>query len=295
MFALIAKLVLAAIAVVLILLKLRKLPPAFMQGWFTAVLVCVVLLTGGTTFLIDMTRHLGVSKATTQIWCAIACKYIFGLLIQLNPQVRIRMDETRQKWDKIPNASAVICNHTSFLDAFVFTGYSPTSYITNARTLMKDSLKKLPIFGGVFDRVGHFPVYFKSEEGGAFGVDPVKQAPVNERVQTHLETGGRIALFPEGQVNKNPATLMPFRNGTFSTIIKHKLPVYYVVMVGNDTVWPASSSTGVGAPTTIDIAIGSIPIDHESESDPAALSKKCQAAVQQTLDEINAKRLKGSL
>jgi 1-acyl-sn-glycerol-3-phosphate acyltransferase len=295
MLAFVGKLLLATGGVALVLLKLRKLPPAVMQVWFSGVLICVVLLTGAVTFLIDLARLVGVPPASTQRWCAVACKYIFKLLLLLNPQVRVRMDESRQKWSKIPNGSAVICNHTSFLDAFVFTGYSPVSYISNARTLMKDSLKRLPIFGSVFDRVGHFPVYFKSEEGGAFGVDPVKQAPVNELVQKHLETGGRIALFPEGQVNKNPTTLMPFRNGTFSTIIKHKLPVYYVIMVGNDTVWPPASSAGTGTPTTIDITVGSIPINHEVESDPAALSTKCQAAVQKTLDEVNAKRMKGGL
>ena len=296
MLSLIAKGLVAGGATVLILLKLRKLGASFYKFWFMGVLVTVVLLTGAVTFFIDQLRLVGVNNKTTQRWCAVACKYIFGLLLQLNPQIRVRMDESRQKWANIPPRSACICNHTSFLDAFVFTAYSPASYIINARTLMKDSLRRLPIFGSVFDRVGHFPVYFKSEEDGSFGVDAERQAPVNEEVHRHLEDGGRIALFPEGQVNKNVTTLMPFRNGTFSTVIRNKLPVFYVIMVGNEIVWPPGTN-GVGAPTTIDVVIGSIPVNHEVETDPAALSKKCQAAVQQALDEVHIKRQKavGSL
>lgn len=225
-------------------LYLRILPVPVMRAWFVCIFVFNFLMTGVLSFFVDCLRYVGVPRTMTQRLCAYVCVLTFRSIVYLNPQVHIIFDQSAIKWADIPNGSAMVLNHCSFWDAFLFVGLAPVSYIWNCKTLMKSTLRKIPVFGGVFDRVGHFPVYFKSNADGEFGVDKERQAEVSERVSKHLERGGRIAIFPEGAVNKTPRVLQPFRFGTFATIFQHKLKTYFITMVGNDVTWPAAAPLG---------------------------------------------------
>eukprot|EP00672_Neobodo_designis_P023533 CAMPEP_0174831336 /NCGR_PEP_ID=MMETSP1114-20130205/3034_1 /TAXON_ID=312471 /ORGANISM="Neobodo designis, Strain CCAP 1951/1" /LENGTH=302 /DNA_ID=CAMNT_0016065157 /DNA_START=36 /DNA_END=944 /DNA_ORIENTATION=- len=269
--------------------RFRLLPKKVMRGWFIAVLICNVLVMAIVSFFFDKLRLLGVPYWFTKILNTYVCRITFGAVVRFNPHVRIHMDDESWKtWSEVPRRSCVVLNHTSFWDAFLFVGISPWQYIYNAKTLMKDSLKKLPVFGSIFDRVGHFPVYFKSDEDGNFSVDKERQAPVAEAVKKHLEEGGRICLFPEGAVNKKPRKLLPFRRGTFGTIMEHRLPVYYFVTAGNEDTWPYSAAVG-GLPADIVISVKKFDIDFDKE-EPLAVAARLEAAMQQSLDTNYARR-----
>lgn len=276
--------------VMYILLRLRVLPVAVMRAWFTGTLAITILTTGALTFLCDSLRHLGVSRKLTQRLCTYACIVTFRYLLYSNPHIRIHIDTSLSTWAQIPEPSAMILNHTSFFDAFVFIGNAPPSYLYNCRTLMKSTLRSIPIFGKVFDRIGHFPVYFKSSADGDFSVDKEKQAEVAVRVTEHLKGNGRIAVFPEGAVNREPKVMKPFRFGTFSIIFEHRLPVFYFIAVGNAAAWPATAAVG-GYPADIDCVLRSFPIEWDAE-DPKDVAVRLQKEMQSELDRILAARAK---
>lgn len=281
----------AAVVVLLwFLIRSRVLPVIVMRVWFGLVMFNVLVASNLLTFVADSLKYVGVSADTRKLLCTYVCVVTFRCAIFFNPHIRVRVDERRQKWADIPEPSVMALNHTSFWDAFVFVGSAPVKYIYNCKTLMKASLRKLPIFGPVFDRVGHFPVYFKTSSDGDFSVDKEKQAVVAEQVNIHIAKSGKIAVFPEGAVNKQPTTLSNFRHGSFALVVQHKLKVYYCLMVGNNDSWPAAESMG-GYPADIDVVIGHFPVDFATTQAPE-LAAKLQQVMQQELDEMLAARAK---
>ena len=279
-------LVLTAVAFAAIYVGLwqRLLPLKVMRGWFALVLIVNLMLTGFFTFLADSLKYVGASRKTTQMLSTYVCVVTFRSIVYLNPQIQIYIDESAQKWADIPGPSAIVLNHCSFWDAFLFVGTAPVNYIWNCKTLMKSSLRKIPIFGGVFDRVGHFPVYFKSGADGDFSVDKDRQVEVGERVSAHLQDGGRIAIFPEGAVNKTPHVLQTFRFGTFATIFQHRLPTYYFTVVGNNVTWPGNEALG-GYPATIFVKVNKFDIDFDKD-EVKAVAAKLQETMQKQLDDM---------
>eukprot|EP00744_Colponema_vietnamica_P019307 GILI01027304.1.p1 GENE.GILI01027304.1~~GILI01027304.1.p1 ORF type:complete len:322 (+),score=35.67 GILI01027304.1:73-966(+) len=269
-------------------LKKGLVPAVLSKYYLTFSVFCLVCTSGFVTFLIDLFRRFGIVKRhITNEWCSFACSYIFYFMFLCNPQIRVHIDESELKWSSIPNRICLLANHASFLDALIVTAFSPVKFIINSRTLMKSSLRNLPIFGGVFDRVGHFPVYFKATEGSSFSVDKEKQAKVNEHVIAHIQRDGRLTIFPEGQMNRNPAELLPFRNGTFQTVLQNKMEIFYCVMWGNDKVWPASSPITNGGSFDIYVKVGRIGFASEDE-DNAALSARCQVFIQKAVNDLAA-------
>ena len=218
-------------AVYLALAK-RLAPVPFMRAWFAVVLLTNILITGACTWALDQLRHFGVPRKITQMLCCYFCHFTFRCVLFWNPQSPVVVSEYNQKWSDLKGPCAVMLNHTSFYDAFTYVGMSPMKSLWNCKTLMKDSLRRIPVFGPVFDRLGHFPVYFKSDAEGNFTLDKERQQPVTDEMNRHLRDGGRLAMFPEGAVNKDPRSLQPFRYGIFQTCIDHKLPIYYCLLVG---------------------------------------------------------------
>jgi 1-acyl-sn-glycerol-3-phosphate acyltransferase len=271
-------------------IRARILPVPVMRAWFAVVMVSVLSATNVLTLAGHSLRHLGVSTKTTKLICTAVCIVTFRLALFLNPHIRIRIDERQQKWSEIPEPSATAVNHTSFWDAFCFVGSAPVSYIYNCKTLMKATLRNMPLFGPVYDRIGHFPVYFKTSADGDFSVDKERQAVVAEAVNAHIKDSGRIAFFPEGAVNKTPRTLNPFRHGSFATILQNKLKVYYFVSAGNEETWPPSASLG-GYPADIDVVLGSFELNHNDASITAKdVAERLQAKMQSDLEALLATR-----
>ena len=73
---------------------------------------------------------------------------------------------------------------------------------------MADYLLNMPILGACIKVMGHFPVAFKGTKDGDFSVDREQMAQTQKRVDDHIESGGVLCFFPEGQINKNPAEIM---------------------------------------------------------------------------------------
>jgi 1-acyl-sn-glycerol-3-phosphate acyltransferase len=73
---------------------------------------------------------------------------------------------------------------------------------------MADYLLNMPILGVCIQAMGHFPVAFKGKADGDFSVDREKMAQTQLRVDNHIQSGGILCFFPEGQLNVNPAEIM---------------------------------------------------------------------------------------
>lgn len=275
-------------------LRYRVVPHVLMQAWFLASALITILGTSLVVHAVDLMCVIGVPRRLSERLNVLLLCCAFRACCWMNPQIRmtLRMDDADGEgrplqWSDVPtHGITVVLNHTSFWDVFVFIQLVPLRHLLNTRTLMKDSLRSIPIFGGVFDRVGHFPVYFKSNEDGDFEVDKRRQAEVQRRVDLHIREGGNIAIFPEGAVNRHAEQLQAFRFGTFATVVKHSMPLYYMVAVGNEKTWPARSRFG-GRPADIVVRFGRYPVDFRN-SDSRQLAATMQSFMQHVNAEIRA-------
>lgn len=221
-----------------------------------------------------------------------AAKVAFATTMLLNPQINVRGN---LDWNKLPNKAMLLLNHTSWFDSVIFTAVVPFLTIAHFRTLLKSSLLNLPLGGAIFKNAGHFPVYFMKDEDGSWAVDKEKQAPVTARMNEFLkEERGVISFYPEGVVNKTPATLQTFRRGSFATPLEHGMPIWGFLAVGNEITWPANGFPG--QPADIDISlfevVPSVSALPEETKTPQALSEHCHAIMQKELDNIIASRTK---
>lgn len=269
-------------------LKAGKVPPAVARVWSVAHLAGLLIFMNVASFFLHNLRLLGVKPEKTKDLCTYLCSLVFWLVCATSPHIQIEEVGSTMKWSDIPERSMMCINHCSFFDPFLFVGEAPVGYIYNCKTLMKDSLRKIPIMGPIFDRVGHFPVYFRSDKENDFGVDKEKQEAVMAGVNAHLASGGRLALYPEGVVNVNPQILKSFRVGSFNLIVQHKLPLYYMITIGNNDTWPAGAAVG-GLPAKIRYSVHQYPVDYSKEVDAKALCEGLQKAMQQKVDEAFAK------
>nr|CAJ2466790.1 unnamed protein product [Leishmania braziliensis] len=276
-----------------VLLRQRLVPKWATQKWFLLSTTALMIPSCALAYLLDPLRYLGVPRLCVQNVCVFILSHSFKAIWWLNPQIRmhVKFDANGDKkpacWDDISRTGvAFMLNHTSFWDPFQMIGITPTAHLMQTRTLMKSSLRKIPIFGGIFDRVGHFPVHFKSDSACSFEVDKERQAQVQQAIDAHLRLGGSLAMFPEGAINKHPQVLLTFRYGTFATIIKHRMEVYYMVSVGSEKTWPLGMLYG-GLPADIYIRIGAYPIDYDRDSSKS-LAVGLQKRMQEVRDEIAA-------
>eukprot|EP00796_Vickermania_ingenoplastis_P009321 gene9321-6558_t len=282
------------VGTVLSLLRLRLLPRILMKAWFVLTLMMIVVPACAALYLIDPIRYVGVPRTVTQWLCMHFMMYSFTWVTRLNPQTRIdvRFDDPRENsprsWADIPTHGCAYClNHVSMWDILHVITVVPRSHLVSIRTLMKHTLRNVPIFGGCFDRVGHFPVYFTRNVGECFTVDKEKQAKVQLDVEKHIQRGGNVAFFPEGAMNKTPTELLPFRYGTFETIFRHRMPVYYMVTVNNDKAWPRGEMLG-GNPVNTRSRIGSFPIDYDAGKSTRELVGELRDYMQKMYDELRA-------
>lgn len=266
-------------------LYLRLVPAAAMRAWFAVTLAITVIALAAGTFVCDCFRYVGVPHSRTGDGCAVWSKMLFRLLAFFNPQISITFDEKEQIWSDIPKRTAIVSNHTSFWDSFGFIGFAPLRWVHCGRTLYKASLRNVPVYGGVFDRIGNFPVYFKSEADG-FGVDKERQAQVAKDIQAHIDRDGNFGFFPEGSVNKTPRVLQPLRHGSFQIVIKNRLPLYMVIMCGNDETWPPGAYVG-GYPADVLCSVRRLraQVDYGTVTAPE-LAEIVRGEMQEELDRL---------
>lgn len=278
----------------LYLLRQRKVPVLVMRVWFTWLLLVSIIASFIAArvirFLSDTCGLFtnDAAEAYTRVAKALAFRCILWPNVQ---HVHHRFVEGSLGIDAM-NGAASVMNHTSFFDPLSFLCGAPLRYAYESKTFLKSSLRNIPLFGYVLRSAGHFPVYFADENSASFATNREKQAKVSEEAERFLSQPNRfIAFFPEGVLNRSMETLKEFRLGSFNTILKHRMPITYLVVIGHSELWHADLKGLPGFPVDIDVYVGRFAYDAET-ADAKSLADGLRAEMQDRLTKMLAEREK---
>jgi len=105
----------------------------------------------------------------------------------------------------------VVCNHNSFMDVPLSSPGIPGAN----KTIAKDEMAKIPLFGMIYKR-GSVLVNRKSEESRRNSFLKMKEV---------LDLGLHMCIYPEGTRNKTSQPLQRFHDGAFKLAIETKKAV----------------------------------------------------------------------
>lgn len=271
------------------LCRQRSLPIAVMRAWFTFHMALSVLCSAflcGIVYTLAYKKLGLVSRSTAENLSRAVTAFSFAYLFRFSCQhVQVKMIEGSIPWSSITEQHDFCLCHTSFFDTLAYLWVVPYRYIYGAKTFIKSSLRKLPVFGSVVVACGHFPVYFVSEEASSFSVNKDKQAEVATQVDKYLDMGGSLSFFPEGALNRSPEVLKDFRLGSFYPIVARKLPVYYCISFGCHEVWGPDLKGMPGFPADIYFFIGKHEYDAD-KVDAKQLATDVRVTMQKKIDEV---------
>lgn len=215
-----------------------------------------VLLVGDALIcnMLLLTPEAILSKRTTEGLALVITHYVFAVAMLLCPWIQISSDGDlsatwREVLGHITSTSDnrpvfLIGNHTSFLDTVLCVAKTPFMLTWNARTYVSNGLLSMPLLGTVIKAMGLFTVQFKGVKDGDFSVDKEKMAKMQVRVDAHIQNGGVLCFFPEGQVNSNPEKIMPFRYGGMKVALDNDAKIYQYVTCGCPSVWKKKEPVG---------------------------------------------------
>ena len=118
-----------------------------------------------------------------------------------------RIIKGRENFKKGENY-VVVCNHNSFMDVPLSSVAIPPPN----KTIAKDEMAKIPIFGMIYKR-GSVLVNRKSEESRRSSFIKMKAV---------LEMGFHMCIYPEGTRNKTSQPLQRFHDGAFKLAVETK-------------------------------------------------------------------------
>jgi len=262
---------------------------------------------GLSTMLVQVAWSLSLAVAPW-MWCASSKDSPKEWKLVLDNLAEEDAKATRGECDHRP--LFILGNHTSFFDTVLAaTCFSPR-VLWRCRTYMDNKLFKLPILSTVCLSIGHFPVHFAKTAEGSFAVDTEKMAEVDQRVDAHLKEGGWLCFFPEGQVNKNPDVIQPFRYGGMKKALAWDARLVFFTSAGNTTVWPTKQQVG-GFPGRV--AYGAKALaprgakalvaeirekcteEENTKRDEELLSEYARRVMQKEYDELNKSKPSGVL
>lgn len=259
--------------------------------WFTFTFYTCVLPAALLTKLAHMLPFLTLRQR--EMLSAQIAGIGFRAIFVLNPQMKIEyVGHGDPDWDALfadpSQRPLVLVNHTSMLDAFFYSACIPTKHIKHLRTLAKSTLFQVPLFGSLLKACGHYPVYFNdSSKLNDFSVDKAAQEKVQKQIEEHVDAGGGLSLFPEGQINrKDTKTLQAFRRGSLSLAKRKNMSLWGFLAVGLDDFWPTNQTLG-GYPATVRFKLFRIPTKPDDE-DIVEYVSHIEKIMQLELDLVHA-------
>lgn len=261
------------------------------QAWFATCLVTGLLVTRFWCELIHLVPFWSLdfkeSLSNRVLGLGLRC------VLATQCQIRVDMDEeSRSALAEINRTVAsgrgtsLLVNHSSYLDGLLVGMTVPLALLGRGKTYMMNKQFKTPLVGRLWKLTGQLPVYFKSNEYGKFSVDQDRQKAVTQRVTRFTKSGGTLIYCPEGQVNKSPRELLPFRRGSFKGPAESGLDMYAFVHLNNDKMWPRKQPIG-GLPSTIRIRVRKLRAGgSESKASAADLADQCREEMQTILDGL---------
>ncbi len=159
-------------------------------------------------------------------------------------------------------------NHRSHVDIWAVYAALPLSI----RWVMKQELRKIPIFGYCCERMGHLYVQRGNSESARKSM---------EQAARSIATGTTVVFFPEG-TRSTGDEMLPFKSGGFRLALEAQVPVLPVSIDGTRDVLP--SGEWRYQPGQIRIVIGApIPTEGRGPDARHALMDETRAAIEQGL------------
>lgn len=272
--------------------------------------------------IMKLATFLPMSKKSKEEWALRITRLFWMMSFRQCPWIRITKDPSGwEDWDALrqkmqlvdaevaagranPRPVFVLSNHTSFLDVPLMVSFMPYWAYVRSRAYMSDHLLKIPVLSTICRCIGHFVVYFASAAEGAFKLDTQKMEVVEKQVDAFMDDGGYMAIYPEGQINKNPDTIMPLRYGGIKRALERDAAITLLVFYGNTKVWPRKAlisgrpghiryGTRVVSPDGCRAYVkalreAGLPEEERELPDHALLAKRLQASLQEMYDRYRA-------
>jgi 1-acyl-sn-glycerol-3-phosphate acyltransferase len=163
----------------------------------------------------------------------------FSLVRRLIPSTRWRIDPAARDI----SGSVIVCNHVSYLDPILLISLFPRH-----RTVVKNRLFQIPLFGRMLALSGYFP----ASASGRFGhltVDGLSSMP------GFLADGGNLFVFPEGTRSRN-GQVGRFNPGAFKVARNCGAPLVVLRVQHTDRVFrPGRFSFNTGRPNTVCLTV----------------------------------------
>ncbi|KEG14629.1 putative acyltransferase [Trypanosoma grayi] len=272
-------------------MRTRRFPVIVARVWFVLCTVLVVAIEFVICFTLrNAAEKKWISKRRSERICCFSSGILMGKVLWfLSPQIHVKFMEGSLDWRGIENRGVFCACHTSFFDTIFFLWLCPVEYLLNVRSFAKRALWKMPLMGEVIRACGHLPVHFTAG-GPSFAVDKEKQAVVSAAAESFLADGGVLCFFPEGALNPTPEVLTDFRLGTFSMVVKHQVPIHYIVYAGCSEVWDPALKGMPGFPADVYVYVGKYEYDENATA--VDVAKGLREEMQRHLDDMLARRKK---
>jgi 1-acyl-sn-glycerol-3-phosphate acyltransferase len=267
----------------------RLCPVPLMRTWFTLVFAVTLIGLNWTTLFVDLLRAAGVfNRITSGRICAWLTGAWFKFSILASPHIKL-IPINGAKTDKIFADAAkykrhLVCfNHTSFFDGFAGLAIAPQSLTAGVRSMYKSSLAQIPLWGATYARRNDSAVHFTSSD--KFTTDKEKQERETQLLREWVTVhDGTVALFPEGQLNKDPLVIQPIRRGMIKFAIENEMPVWICVQLGSHETWPLDAKGVGGYPADIFYDVKQFWFKEGETAEDASV--RIQEVMQQMVNEV---------
>ena len=108
-----------------------------------------------------------------------------------------------------PASGLLVCNHLSYLDILVLASLAPAMFVA------KREIKSWPVIG------------LLTQLGGTLFIDRQRRThvgEVNDEIQTALDDGALVIVFPEG-TSSDGKTVLPFKSSLLEPVTQSKHPL----------------------------------------------------------------------
>lgn len=166
-----------------------------------------------------------------------------------------------------------VANHQSNLDILTYGSLFPT----NAVTIGKKEMLKIPIFGWFFVGAGNIIIDRKDRKDSLAGIEKARDLIV--------DNGVSVWIFPEGTRNRGSRTLLPFKKGAFHMAIATQVPIVITAHQHLHTYFDAKEKKIHRSKITIRV-LEPIPTKGLRVSDVDSLMETVRSRLQASMDEM---------
>lgn len=172
----------------------------------------------------------------------------------------------KEGWEKIdPNGLYVFTpNHVNMLDITLFGRY----FKFYARPLAKKEITQIPLFGNLFKLLS----ILVDREDRASRTNSLKT------MQTAMQKGMSVVIFPEGTRNRTEFPLREFHSGAFRLAIAQQVPIVPIVQLNSRSMQPVDTFE-LYPGTIIMRVLDPIPTVGLTENDVKMLSEKVKSII----------------